>query len=70
MASLPESGRQTPIVVLAAEGQTDRYVVIDGYKRSRRWSYSAGTRRGGVVDERNGGSAPSRLLDAGAREVS
>ena len=33
MASLAESGQQTPIVVVAAEGQVDRYVVINGYKR-------------------------------------
>lgn len=33
LASLAESGQQTPIVVVAAEGQPDRYVVIDGYKR-------------------------------------
>ena len=33
LASLAESGQQTPIVVVAAEGQADRYVVIDGYKR-------------------------------------
>src|ERR1700687_6000984 len=33
LASLAESGQQTPIVVVAAEGQTDRYIVIDGYKR-------------------------------------
>jgi uncharacterized ParB-like nuclease family protein len=33
LASLADSGQQTPIVVVAAEGQTDRYVVIDGYKR-------------------------------------
>jgi ParB family transcriptional regulator, chromosome partitioning protein len=33
LASLAESGQQTPIVVVAAEGQRDRYVVIDGYKR-------------------------------------
>jgi uncharacterized ParB-like nuclease family protein len=33
LASLAEAGRQTPIVVVAAEGQADRYVVIDGYKR-------------------------------------
>ena len=32
LASLAESGQQTPIVV-TAEGQADRYVVIDGYKR-------------------------------------
>jgi len=33
MASLAESGQQTPIVVVAAEGQLGRYLVIDGYKR-------------------------------------
>ena len=33
MASLAESGQQTPIVVVAAEGQVDRYVVINGHKR-------------------------------------
>jgi ParB/RepB/Spo0J family partition protein len=33
LASLAETGQQTPIVVVAAEGQADRYVVIDGYKR-------------------------------------
>jgi ParB/RepB/Spo0J family partition protein len=33
LASLAESGQQTPIVVVAAEDQADRYVVIDGYKR-------------------------------------
>ena len=33
LASLAECGQQTPIVVVAAEGQTDRYIVIDGYKR-------------------------------------
>ena len=33
LASLVESGQQTPIVVVAAEGAADRYVVIDGYKR-------------------------------------
>src|ERR1700684_1494370 len=33
LASLAESGQQMPIVVVAAEGQADRYVVIDGYKR-------------------------------------
>src|SRR5580658_5301929 len=33
LASLADSGQQTPIVVVAAEGETDRYVVIDGYKR-------------------------------------
>jgi ParB family chromosome partitioning protein len=33
LASLAEAGQQTPIVVVAAEGQAERYVVIDGYKR-------------------------------------
>src|SRR6266513_5865567 len=33
LASLADSGQQTPIVVVAAEGQPDRFVVIDGYKR-------------------------------------
>ena len=33
LASLAECGQQTPIVVVAADGQPDRYVVIDGYKR-------------------------------------
>jgi len=33
LASLAESGQQTPIVVVAAEGQAECYVVIDGYKR-------------------------------------
>jgi ParB family transcriptional regulator, chromosome partitioning protein len=32
LASLAESGQQTPIVVVAA-GQPDRYLVIDGHKR-------------------------------------
>jgi ParB family transcriptional regulator, chromosome partitioning protein len=33
LASLAESGQQTPIVVVAAESHADRYIVIDGYKR-------------------------------------
>src|SRR5712691_4635715 len=33
LASLAESGQPTPIVVVAAEGAAERYVVIDGYKR-------------------------------------
>jgi ParB/RepB/Spo0J family partition protein len=33
LASLAESGQQTPIVVVAAEDEAERYVVIDGYKR-------------------------------------
>jgi ParB/RepB/Spo0J family partition protein len=33
LASLADSGQQTPIVVVAAEGHVGRYVVIDGYKR-------------------------------------
>src|SRR3954469_21913235 len=33
LASLADGGQQTPIVVVAAEGQADRFVAIDGYKR-------------------------------------
>src|SRR6202023_3201309 len=33
LASLADSGQQTPIVVVGADGHADRYVVIDGYKR-------------------------------------
>jgi ParB/RepB/Spo0J family partition protein len=33
LASLADNGQQTPIVVVAAEGHADRYVVVDGYKR-------------------------------------
>jgi len=33
LASLAESGQQAPIVVVAAEDQAGRYIVIDGYKR-------------------------------------
>ena len=33
LASLAEVGQQTPIVVVAAEGPANRYVLIDGYKR-------------------------------------
>jgi ParB family transcriptional regulator, chromosome partitioning protein len=33
LASLAEVGQQTPIVVVAVEGQPGRYLVIDGYKR-------------------------------------
>ena len=33
LASLAEAGQQTPIIVVAAEGQPDRYLVIDGYQR-------------------------------------
>ena len=33
MASLAEGGQQTPIIVVAAENDSSRYVVIDGYKR-------------------------------------
>ncbi len=33
LASLAESGQQTPIVVVAAANQSERYLVIDGYKR-------------------------------------
>ena len=34
LTSLAEAGQQTPIIVVVAiEGQADRHVVIDGYKR-------------------------------------
>jgi ParB family chromosome partitioning protein len=33
MASLAESGQQTPIVVVLSPGHHDRYLVIDGHKR-------------------------------------
>ena len=33
MASLAESGQQTPIVVVLSSGERERYLVIDGYKR-------------------------------------
>ena len=33
LASLAESGQQTPIVVVALTGQPESYLVIDGYKR-------------------------------------
>jgi ParB family transcriptional regulator, chromosome partitioning protein len=33
LASLAESGQQIPIVVVAAAGRPDRYLVIDGYRR-------------------------------------
>lgn len=33
LASLAESGQQTPIVVVADAGTSERYLVIDGYKR-------------------------------------
>jgi ParB/RepB/Spo0J family partition protein len=34
MTSLAMSGQQTPIVVVAVSGKPDRYLVIDGYKRT------------------------------------
>jgi hypothetical protein len=43
LASLAEVGQQTPIVVVEAEGQADRYVVIDGYKRIAALEQWAGT---------------------------
>jgi ParB/RepB/Spo0J family partition protein len=33
--SLAELGQQTPVVVVAAGGEADRYVLVDGYKRVR-----------------------------------
>jgi ParB family chromosome partitioning protein len=35
IASLAESGQQTPIIVVESQGTKDRYVVIDGHKRIR-----------------------------------
>ena len=59
LASLAESGQQTPIVVVAAEGQPDRYVVIDGYKRILALEQLGRDTVEAVVlaDERGGGSA-------------
>ena len=57
LASLAESGQQTPIVVVGVEGEADRYMVIDGYKRIAALEQTgpghSGTR--GVADERSGG---------------
>src|SRR2546428_11657850 len=62
LASLAEGGQQTPIVVVAAEGQADRYVVIDGYKRMAVGATGPGHGGGGsVADERGGGSAAGPL---------
>ena len=33
LASLAENGQQAPIVVVIAQDGSDRYMVIDGYKR-------------------------------------
>ena len=44
LASLAESGQQTPIVVVAAEGQAERYVVSTATSGSRPCSNWAGTR--------------------------
>src|SRR6266702_6495757 len=33
LASLAESGQQTPIIVVVSEDNSERYLVIDGYKR-------------------------------------
>lgn len=33
LASLADTGQQTPIVVVAVVGEANRYLVIDGYKR-------------------------------------
>ena len=44
LASLADSGQQTPIVVVAA-GPPDRYLVIDGHKRvgeRLRWAKALG----------------------------
>ncbi len=46
LASLAESGQQTPIVVVVSKDHRERYLVIDGHKRiaALRWNNSAGTR--------------------------
>ena len=33
LASLADSGQQTPIVVVVSQDNSQRYLVIDGYKR-------------------------------------
>jgi ParB family chromosome partitioning protein len=35
LASLAERGQQVPVVVIAIPEETDRFIVIDGYKRIR-----------------------------------
>jgi ParB family transcriptional regulator, chromosome partitioning protein len=35
LAALAGHGQQMPIVVVAAENETERFVVVDGYKRIR-----------------------------------
>src|SRR5215471_2158341 len=52
LASLAESGQQMPIVVVAAEGQTDRGVGESGPGHGR---------SGGVANERSGGRAAGPL---------
>jgi ParB-like nuclease domain len=63
-ASLAESGQQTPIIVVQAENDSDRYVVIDGYKRIAALDSTAGAGRqncGTNSDEVSGaGSAAQR----------
>ena len=44
LASLADSGQQVPIVVVTAEGQVDRYVVVDAYKRMAALERLGGTR--------------------------
>ena len=51
LASLAEVGQQTPIVVVAAEGQANRYVVIDGYKRIAALEQDKTRRCGTVCNE-------------------
>src|SRR5881394_400863 len=63
LASLAEAGQQTPMVVVAAEDQVDRYVVIDGYKRIAALEQlgPGHSGSGGVADERSRGGAAGPL---------
>ena len=71
LASLAESGQQTPIVVVPAEDQPDRYVVIDGYKRiGGAGATGAGHGgSGGVADERSRGRAAGPLAALSEQET-
>jgi hypothetical protein len=44
LASLADSRQQTPIVVVAAEGQADRYWLSTAISELRLWSNWVGTR--------------------------
>jgi len=55
MASLAESGQQTPIVVIFSPDRHDRYLVIDGHKRIAALQQLG--RDTGLADGRGRGSA-------------